>query len=356
MPDWTKSMKQTYEFYTVEPTTWTDDIKLDTVLSCDISRDSTADTLGSASISTDEMIGETYIRVYLVTFQNGITERHPLGTFLIQTPTYSFDGRMKQVKVDAYTPLIELKENQSDLGYTVVKDSNIMNTAKDIIEDKCRAPVLDVSCDKTLPNNFVAENNETWFSYISVLMSNANYTFGLDAYGRILFEKTDISLDAMQPTWIYDDGNESIIYADISLNNDLYGIPNVVEVIYMDNEGNYYFSRVQNTDEDSPLSINNRGRTIVKRVTDPKFYGVPTQEMVDEYAYNLLKTLSTLQYTVTYKHGYCPVNIGDCVLINYAKAGLNNVKAKVVSQNISCTPGCVVDETAVFNKKLWSGK
>ena len=81
--------------------------------------------------------------------------------------------------------------------------------------------------------------------------------------------------------------------------------------------------------------------------------GNPTNEQVKEYAEKLLKELSTLEYTVTYSHGYCPVRIGDCVRLNYSRAGLNNVKARVISQSIKCESGCQVTEKAVFTTKLW---
>ena len=90
MPDWTKSMQQTYEYYTVDPGTWEDKNKISTVKSCSISYDDNSDTLGSASFEITGDIGEQYIRPYLVTNQNGIIERFPLGTFLAQTPSTSF--------------------------------------------------------------------------------------------------------------------------------------------------------------------------------------------------------------------------------------------------------------------------
>ena len=87
MPDWTRSMERTYEFYVVDPTTWKDVKQIRNIKTCTISRDSDAETLGSASITITESIGECYIRVYLITIQNGIKEKHPLGTFLVQTPS-----------------------------------------------------------------------------------------------------------------------------------------------------------------------------------------------------------------------------------------------------------------------------
>ena len=82
MTDWSKSMTQTFEYYTVNPNTWKDVDLLTNVKSATISRDSTAETLGSANFDIDDEIGECYIRAYLKVVQNGITERIPLGTFL----------------------------------------------------------------------------------------------------------------------------------------------------------------------------------------------------------------------------------------------------------------------------------
>ena len=125
MPDWTKSMRQTFEYYVVDPGTWKDVKLLNNVKSSTITRDLKTETLGSASIDITESVGECYIRIYLVTIQNGLKEKFPLGTFLVQTPSSSFDGKIRSVSMDAYTPLLELKENPAPLGYSILKDQNI---------------------------------------------------------------------------------------------------------------------------------------------------------------------------------------------------------------------------------------
>ena len=111
---------------------------------------------------------------------------------------------------------------------------------------------------------------------------------------------------------------------------------------------------VVNDDPDSPVSIVNRGRRITHRITDPDIVGNPTDEYVEEYATRILKSMSSIEYTVSYKHGYCPVRIGDCVRLNYAAAGIHNVKAKIISQSIECVPGCPVTTKAVFTTNLWN--
>lgn len=356
MADWLSSMQQTFEYYMVDPGTWKDTQKIDHIISSSITRDSEAATLGSATIDAEEAPGECYVRIYLVTVQNGVRERHPLGTFLAQTPSSSFDGKRQSVSMDAYTPLMELKEKMPELGYSILKKedneyANIMDNAYRLVRDNVRAPVVKAVCDKTLNNDFVADTNDTWLSFITDLIANAKYEFMLDELGRILFSPKQETA-SLRPVWTYDDSNSSILYPELSIDHDIYGIPNVVEVLYSSGTNSYY-KRVVNDDSNSPTSIQNRGREIIHRVTDPDLVGVATQHQVDEYADQLLKELSTVEFTVTYTHAYCPVRVGDCVRLNYARAGLTDIKAKVISQTIKCEPGCPVTEKAVFTKKLW---
>lgn len=368
MADWTKSMQQTFEYYTVDPGTWMDVKKLQNVKSCTISRDSEAETLGSATIDIEESLGECYIRIYLVTIQNGVRERHPLGTYLVQTPSTSFDGKRQSVSMDAYTPLIELKEKKPVLGMYIPKyeeaddstHTDIMTMASGYVDKYARAPVVKIeSKNVNLNYNFVASPEDTWLTFLTDLIANAKYTFALDEMGRILFApKQDTA--SLQPVWTYNDDNSSILYSDITVNRDLYGIPNVVEVVYSKSGDTYYSGkiRVVNDDPNSPISTVNRGREIVHRVTDPELpsisaIGSIAEMQLTEYANVLLKELSVLEYTLSYSHGYCPVRIGDCVRLNYAKAGLTDIKAKVISQSIKCEEGCPVSEKAVFTTKLW---
>ena len=351
MVDWLSSMQQSYEYYIVDPGTWKDVKLLSNVTSCSISRDSDVETLGSATIDVTETIGECYVRAYLITIQNGVREKHPLGTFLVQTPSSSFQGAIRTVSMDAYTPLLELKENPLPLGYFTPEGSNIMEQAYLITRDRVRAPVVRPKSDKTLFYDFVADVDENGLSYVSALIGNAKHQFDIDEMGRILFSpKQDTA--SLQPIWTFDDGNSSILYPEISMNHDLYGIPNVVEVIWSSDTGNYY-AKVVNDDPNSPISTINRGREILHRVINPELSGDPAQGQIEQYAEQLLRDLSTLEYTVSYTHGYCPVRLGDCVRLNYDRAGITNVKAKVISQTIKCTPGCPVTEKAVFTKRLW---
>lgn len=351
MPDWTKSMQQTFEYYEVDPGTWRDKKQLTNIISSTIDRDSEAETLGSASIDLTETVGECYIRIYLVTIQNGIKEKHPLTTVLVQTPSSTFNGKIREVTMDAYTPLIELKEKQPPIGFSLMKGDNILDSANKLVCENLRAPVVQTKNTKTLDSSFVANTDDTWITYIKDLIYKAKYELDLDEMGRVLYAPVQ-DIASLQPVWTYDDGNSSIIYADISVEHDLYDIPNVVEVIFS-NGAKTFYAKAVNDDPNSKTSTISRGREIQYRTTNPSLVGIPSQYELDEYAKNLLKQLSTVEYKIKYTHGYCPVRVGDCVRLNYERADLQGIKAKVISQSIKCVPGCPVSETAVFSVKLW---
>jgi hypothetical protein len=187
MVDWLSSMQQTFEYYVVDPGTWRDVKKIDGVLSCTITRDSSAETLGYATIDVVGSLEECYIRVYLITIQNGVKERHPLGTYLVQTPSSGFDGKTTDISIDTYTPLIELKEKMPPIGYYIPEKQNILEYAYLLTRENARAPVVKGKCDETLYSDFVADTSDTWITYLTDLLANAKYKFSLDEMGRILF-------------------------------------------------------------------------------------------------------------------------------------------------------------------------
>lgn len=351
MVDWHSTMDQTFEFYVVDPASWKDKSILSAITSCTINRDLSADTLGSATIDSTEILDECYVRVYLVVIQNGIKTRVPLGTFLVQTPAIKHDGKTSSVSMDAYTPLIELKGSSPPIGYSLLKGQTIMDVASRLCEENLRAPVIAIDTEDELNSNFISNLDDTWMSFLSDLMSMAKYQFGLDEMGRVIFEPVR-DTRSLQAVWTYNDDNSSILRPDFVDERDLYDVPNVVEVVYSTGSG-YRVSRIVNDDPNSPVSTVNRGWEKLHRDTNPSFSGVPTQRDLDAYAKQLLRNLSSLEHTITYTHGYCPVRIGDCVILNHTRMGLVNVKAKVTSQSIKCETGCQVEETAVYTTKLW---
>jgi len=354
MPDWTKSMEQTYLFYEVDPDAWTDEYTISNITSASITRDIGSETLWSANIECDDDLSDRYIRIYLQTLQDRINERFPLGTFLCQTPGNKFDGKTRSNSADGYSPLIELKEKKLPLGFYIPKGDNIMERATQLTREYLRAPVVPGSSRQTIVSDFVSQSSDTVLTFVADLIANDKRLFDLDDIGRVLFSPVP-DIKSMYPVWTFTDDNSSILYPDISLERDLYGVPNVLEVLGSTLDNHAIYSKVVNDNPNSETSTVARGREIHYREDSPSDGGTyTTQEELDEYAERRLKSLSNLEYTLSYTHGFCPdVNIGKCVRLNYDRAGLVNVKARVTRQSISCTPGAAVQETVVFNKQLW---
>lgn len=346
MADWTSSMEQTFEYYTVDPTSWKERGRIDTVLDCSISHDFESDQLSTATFTITEALDECYIRPYLVVIQNGIKERFCLGTYLAQRTSSSFNGAYPEIEFEAYSPLQELDEKLPALGSYIPKGENILEQAYLRMGENMRAPIVRPSATAKLTDDFIAEDNDSELTFCRDLVAQAGYHLELDETGQVLFAP-DTLLASMQPVWTYTDDNASIMQADISDTKDLYNIPNVVEVIYS-GTSRVLTGIARNTDENSIVGIPRRGREVIKRITDPSFSGEPTAAMVQSFAEQKLEELSTLTCELNYKHAYNGVRIGDCVRMNYTAAGLTDIKARVTAQSFDCENSMQVSETAEY--------
>lgn len=370
--DWTRSMQQTFEYYTVDPRTWYDEERLYQVTSSNHVMDLTSDMRGNATLNTTELIPESYIRTYMKCKQDGIEQRICLGTYLYMTSTDKFDGVKHEYTMTGYTPLVELQESLPPIGYFIygrVKKGDtapyITDEIKQIILNNTRCELeMNVTIPKPLLNNYVANTDSNWLTVVNELLSAANdakYMLTVDEWGTLQL-KNSPSVNSMQPKYVYDDSNSSILLPEIDTSDDLFSIPNQVELIFTGSKDYAaYRTVVTNDDESSPTSTVNRGRIISKRYTISNV-SIPTglsptdesiRQLVDSQAAILLESLSTVQKTISYSHGYCGTKVGDCVLINYERAGLINVKAVITSQKIDCKPGCQVDETATYTKSYY---
>ena len=375
MIDWTKSMKQTYEFYIVNPVTGLNVKKLDTVTSASVSRDITSNMQVSGSIDYDGELDEEYVRIYLVAEQNNEVEKIPLITMLCQTPSTSFNGKRKTTSITGYSPLVEMQDVYPPFGYTIPAYKPgffISDLIYDICSENVRTKVLEIphSLDttntdpiekiskETFVNAYVSDPSKSWFELFNDLVGIIGYIARVDELGKIYFEKTQ-TLSKMKPTYTFDANNSSILSSDLTIDRDLYGIPNVIEIICTLIDGNTISKTVVNDDKNSSTSTVSRGRKVVRREINPDQLGKiskDNQNRIEEYAYSILEKVNTLEYRISYSHGYCGNNVGDCVRINYPSAGIVNEKAYVISQKIDCKTGCMVEETAILTKKLFERK
>lgn len=351
--DFTANAGHTYQYWTVDPVSWRDRERLSLVRSCQITRDE-SELMGSAEIEMGEDVSsETYIREYIVIESppgSGETERFCLGTHLVQTPTYRYNGKTVTRSMTCYTPLLELRDSMPPIGYTVPAGANISGMAEQLCKSNCRAPFLPRASGSVLDEPFVAADSDTWLSYISALLAKGKMKLSVDVYGRVC-ARPDRDVGALLPSWRYTDDNSSILMPDVTEEYDWYGVPNVYEAVLSKSDA-FIVGRAVNDSEASPLSTATRGRIVLVRDTSPDVADGATQEDLANYAKTKLMDASRVERTIEYEHGYNTVTVGDGVELDYTRHGLR-ARGMVSSQTINCDTGCIVSETARYSENLW---
>ena len=349
MADWTRGMARTYEYWRVDPSTWGDTERIDTITGATIVRDADLETLGSASFEMDAWEGEMYVRTYLVTYQDGVRERWPIGTHLLIADSQDFDGMRGSSTVEGYTPLKELIDDKPPLGFTV---SPLLNThdVETLLRNHARMPLSGGMQAFSMTEDYTADpDSETWLSLISGCLARGKQKLDIDTLGRALIVPEQ-SAASLAPAYTFDDGNSSILQPAVSVGSNMPEVPNVVEVVYS-NDSTSMSSVVVNQSKASMVSTVGRGRIVRLRETSPELPDNPVQIDVDEAARKLMKEKGSATYEVRFTHGYLPsIMPGMAVRLDYRAMGLDAV-AVIASQTIRCTPSCQVECVARFTKE-----
>lgn len=356
MIDWHGGMTRTYEFWEVNPQTWLDSRKIGSITDASIVRDMDEDTCGHASFSSTDELPECYVRTYLIARQGDQHERVCLGTHMVQTPSVSFDGIVARCDADGYTPLIEMSEKYPPIGFTTKLTKNLAEYAREMCKNGTRAPLEGFESDESDPKSMVravlvAENSDTALSFATTLLEKANMHFEVAPDGTVGAFRNDDSF-SMRPTYVFDDSNSSILLPDVSDGGDLFGIPNVVEIISSTSSG-FAQGRAVNSDPASPTSTVSRGREIVYRDTSPDLGEHPTDSEAQAYAKKVLVEKSSVERTVTFSHAFVPnVTVGSCVMLDYERFG-KPIVAVIKSQDITCDKAMTVNETATYTVRMF---
>lgn len=350
--DWTASSARTYEFYEVDPVSWADVRKLDSVLSASMTLDREQETFGSGQLELTEEIGERYVRAYAVVEQGGARAKMPVATVLCQSASGSFSGAASTWPVQAYTPMLELAEDKPPIGHFVDKGTDPSKALNDVLALHCRAPRSVPPSAQPLAEDLCAEMDESWLSFASALAAKCGCYLSVDPYGRIVaVPERDPS--AMQPVQRFGEDNATVV-GEVTLETDAYGRCNVYESVLTMADGTSITCTERNDNPASPLSTASRGRTVLTRDTSPDVPDGLTAEMaqahLESYTRRRMSEEAAGEHSVTYRHQWMPhVQVGSCVLLDFPHLGVRS-RAVVSSQSTSCDTGGLVTETAKFTE------
>lgn len=351
--DWTRTLQVTWRYSLVDPETWVDEQSLSSVGSCSVTWDSSTETLVSGKLEVDEDFpeGECYVRVWCDATQDRRTERFPVATLLCQASNDSSEGTKHLYSVEAHSTLLELQDDQPPVGWSV---SGQVDDAIRAICSHMRAPLSEYSSDTELTAPIVAGEDDTWLTMLWAVLDSADLTMVVDGMGWSRIEPKS-------PTWalspvitLSDTDERGVLWADMSRETSLFGIPNRLEVIW--SSGSEHFSSVATNDDPSSMtSIPTRGRVVSMRETNPEgLMARPTQEAVDEFAQRRLREESVVTRTYTLKAGYMPLWLGMAARLELSKLGANEV-ACIDAMEIRCDVEAGMDLTLTSTRELWGG-
>jgi len=348
--DWTGSVARTYEFYEVDPASWQDVRRLERVASATLTFDRSKDTFGNGTVEVRDDMGEAYVRAYVVAEQGGARERMPVGTFLAQPASMTYNGKRTHLPMQAFTPLIELAENMPPLGFHVPAGRDTLRAASDLLVQHGRAPVSAAVSGYSLTEAHSAMPEETWLDFLKALVAKSGHYLAVDPLGRILMVP-EREPGAMQPVHVFSFRNSSVV-PDVSDERGVYGKANTYEAVLTRETGGEtatFSAIVRNENPASPTSIPSRGRVVYERNMSPEIpeglSAAETQAQLERFARRELAKETSADHSVTFDHKWMPhVRVGSCVMLDFPEIGIVS-RAVVEAQTIKCATGGKVTGT-----------
>lgn len=340
--NFSKGYKSSFYMALVDPVSWGDYGRID-ILSGSINR-TDSDLRQSANVTVTEYPYESdrLVRIFMDVDQNGTTDRVALFTGLASAPSYSYQDGVPNVNIQCYSVLKPLQDIILRHGWYIDKNSDCLTELQDLL-NVSGAPVTLYNYDenklKKLEEYIVAEDNETNLSMAETLLDAMNWVMWIDGDGTIVLAPNQADLGIKSVITFSKDYD--IIQPSFTVNRDWFECPNCLRVTF-----NEFTAVAKDENDDSPLSIKNRGREIWE-VEDN--VDLLDNETLAEYAQKRLVKLQERFETVSYDRPYtlsnsqytAEVNVGNKIQIAYPQLSGDFI---VTSQNITLGNAAVVNE------------
>lgn len=274
--------------------------------------------------------------------------RH-FGVFLPQISSWHHadTGRRASVKLVDKTDILR---SQVGTWYQAQAGVAILPTVAKIIRDFGEDNLALASSPLTLRSTLTWDPDKTWLTVINDLLEAAGYG-ALWCDGTGWFRAEPYRLPDQRPLAAVYGGDSSDYrmlrsYEDVA---DLGDIPNVLVAVSQGDASKHGLRGVaRNEDPNSPLSIQSRGREILRTVTGLE---AASQSVIDGHAKRLLAEATEVTRKVTWTHPVDDVAVDDAIQIR--PLGL---RGSVTQRKITLGIGAVVQDTCrhiYTGGKLW---
>lgn len=241
----------------------------------------------------------------------------PLGIFLPATVNINDDDNRRTLEIEAYDQCWLLQDWKTEK--MIYAGGRYLTAVQRLLTE------AGIGLVAATPNTLSIQNAKAgweigtpYLTIINELLAEINYkSIWFNSEGVAILEPATIP-DAQHIQHVLDATDpDCLILPGISRSTDVYAAPNVIIVVCEAPEktGEPLVSKVENINPDSPLSIQARGRRIVKY---EKIKGIANQEELDAYANRSLSMTMLSGEVAVLQTALMPGwGVGDVTAVNY---------------------------------------
>lgn len=257
--------------------------------------------------------------VEIQVFEANVLDRwipFPLGIFLLSSPKRKDRTNGVFREVEAYGGLIILRDDKFETTYAVNEGTKYYDAIIELLSSSGITKYNIEYTDAALQRSIEFEPGKEKLFAINELLRQINYTPIYDDVNGSFTSSPYRSPAIKSIDYSYRDDDLSVMYQGVEEELDLFEIPNKWVVVCSNPEQDPLGSTYSNENEDSPLSIVNRGRTIVdyREVTD-----IADQQTLDAYVQRIAFEASQVYGRISFETAIMPMHdYADLLEIDYS--------------------------------------
>lgn len=332
--DWDKGYSSAFYMVEINPITWTEIERIEITggtvsLEPDGLRQSAS--VDCLDYKTDK---ERWVRIYMDTQQENTGAHVPLFTGLAVCPDINIKGTWSETSLQCYSILKAVDDVNLVRGWYAPAGMDSSYLINELMEPVPSSVRLFNEEPPTLNTPIVAEAGETNLTMIEKILEAINWNLRIDGYGNIY-----IGPYPKESSVVFDPLSYDVIETEISVKSDWFSCPNVFMA-----SCNGATAVARDVSDDSPLSIQNRGREVWKYENDVT---LNAKESLNEYAQRRLKEEQNYSLSASYNRRYIPdIFPYDIVTLHYPSQGLVG-NFMITKQDITLGYGAPVSEEIV---------
>ena len=243
-----------------------------------------------------------------------------LGVFLPATVTRAETATTKSVKIDAYDRCWVVRDNYTGTRISIAAGVNYISAIESLLATCGIYLILSTPTSATITE--IREDWDVGTSYLDIinqLLSEINYhELWFDNAGYAVLEPVSTPTATNIEHTLDDTNVKSLLLPQMTAQTDVYNAPNVFIVVCSNpDKSGPMVATAENTNPQSPLSIDRRGRSIV---SFQNVNNIASQAELQEYANRLRNNSMIRGETIEVTTGLLPgFGVNDVTAIKYGE-------------------------------------